>query len=226
MSTDRTKLVYLAPLEAGIDHPTFRERWRGHGELAMSLPQWEYVDRYELNPTLLDDGAEGARSTAGFGGIGILWIGDMPKFSAALEAGAGAILYKDELRVFGGLLGDNLQSTREEVVFDTGEPAFKLVVALWRASGMSRDEFSRLWSASSAPSSEDESNGRACRVVLNHTLNDDPEVVDGFLELGFETRANLLAHLRDPAAVESGEFVDQARSVAVAVSVNTVFKAT
>jgi uncharacterized membrane protein len=175
---------------------------------------------------LLDDGAEGARSTAGYGGIGILWIRDMPAFTAALDEGAGATLYKDELRVFGGLLGDNLQSTREEEVSDASEPTFKLVVALWRAPGLDRDEFSRLWSASAAPDSKDDrGNVRACRVVLNHTLSDDPEVIDGFLELGFETRANLLAHLRDPGAREIGEFVDQARSVAVAVSVNSVFEA-
>jgi hypothetical protein len=224
MTAARTKLVYLAPLERGVDHQTFRDRWRGHGELAMSLPQWRYVDRYELDPAVIAADGGGASLTAGYGGIGMLWIGDMPEFTAALDDGAGALLYRDELRVFGGLLGDNLRPTREEVVFDAAEPRFKLVVALWRVPSLSRDEFSQRWSAEFARVTEPaRSQGRACRCVLNHTESDDPDCIDGFLELGFETHRELKGHLGDPQATEYGEIADPVRSVVVPVSVNTVF---
>jgi hypothetical protein len=225
MSSSKTKLVYLAPLAEGVDHQEFRDRWRGHGELAMSLPQWRHVDRYELDPAVIEPDRAGTSLTPGYGGIGMLWIGDMPAFTAALAEGAGAVLYRDELRVFGGLLGDNLQPTREEVVYDAAEPRLKLVVALWRAPSLNRDEFSRRWSADFAGRTDAQSRAGACRCVLNHTESPEPDCVDGFLELGFETDGDLKTYLDDPRAMELGAFVDPARSVVVPVDVNTVFDA-
>lgn len=119
---DQIQVVYFGPRPGGRALSDFRRRWRTHGRLAMGLPYWRFMARYEqldvLDPAdvgIVDAttcAATASGSTA-FGGVGIIWFHDLATLSAAGADPGNDVMRVDELATFGAHLDDRLVPTTE-----------------------------------------------------------------------------------------------------------------
>ena len=228
----QVKVMYFGPLPGGRSHTAFRSRWRQHGRLAMGLPMWRHMARYEQHDVLTAGEEqlsaaqlEGSRTDA-YGGVGMIWFRDADALASASADPDVAVMCTDEIATFGRELGVSLVPTTEHVVYDRGAGSITLIAVIWRQPSVTREEFSEQWLAmgelfAAAP----ELAGHVCRYVQNHALV-GADGADGFVELGFQSAEELAAFMAEPrlttwlTPIES-EFVDYAR-IEIVVARRTV----
>jgi hypothetical protein len=213
------RIMYHAPLVAGRTHAAFRERWTQHGELAMGLPMWRHMTRYQQFDALSRPGhnvpaefEQAQLATAHFGGVGSAWIRDLQGWTAVRNDPDGAVLRRDEVETFGRELGPSLVSCRPEtVIAPTAEATVFLFGTVFRQPSLVRAEFAKLWRDHGRLFAADKAVARHIgHYVQNHALPEG-EGADGFVELGFTSLESLAAFVTEPAlealAASEAEFL-------------------
>jgi hypothetical protein len=212
------KIVYLAPRPAGVDAATFRDRWRAFGALAMSLPIWRHVWRYDQCDAVAMAGD--GRWRTGHGGVGMIWfrsdadlaaMGEMPELEQMREA---------EVELFGRLNSDELL-TRERVVFERTRPDVEVVAFLHRDQVRDRATFVAAHRSFAAALADDPT---CCRSVEN-VVEGSPDGPDVVVELGIDPGAPIedvdLDRLLGGAG--AGALVDRSRTTLALVARTTIF---
>jgi EthD domain len=230
MST-AVKVIYFAPKPKGTSTAEFRRRWRQHGELAMSLPNFRHMTRYEQRDALTAaelDAEVLPPGGAELGGVGQIWIRDDEAAAAVFADPDVALLEKDEEETFGRRLGSRLMPTRERVVVDKGTELLSIVAQLHRREGVSREQFARAWDevADRIAASPDVTHHLA-RYVLNQVMPASEEA-DGVVEVGFASAQDAVAFRTDSGLRQlltpfEAEFQDPARMVAVLTSTTVLY---
>lgn len=112
------KLMYLAKRKPDFpSQEAFRRRWRQHGALAMSLPSWPRNRRYVQADALPPSAGVAAHD---YDGVGVMWYApDEVVFPATPSPEAietTAILQKDELQTFDGIVRPRVVLVEETIV--------------------------------------------------------------------------------------------------------------
>jgi hypothetical protein len=202
------KVMYFGPRPAGRSHAAFRDRWREHGRLAMGLPMWRHMTRYEQFDVLCE-GEEGLTAdhlagtdTDAFGGVGMIWFRDAHALASASADPDVAVMCADEVKTFGAELGTRLVPTVENFVVDRGPGAITMLGTVWRRPELTREQFSEQWRALGAKFGEQpELAGHVSRYVQNHAV-DGAGGCDGLVQLEFESVADIGAFMAEPLLTE------------------------
>jgi hypothetical protein len=193
MSAGPIKLMYYAPLPAGRSRQEFRERWAQHGALAMSLPLWRHMVRYQQFDALAADAhgrgspSDGAPATATFGGVGAVWVRDATALAAVAADPDNDLMRTDEVEAFGRPLGQDVVPCRPHNVVGSTAATVAVTVfgQVWRQPAYTREEFAARWLAHGEVIARTTGVVRhIASYVQNHALPESSGP-DGFFEIGF-----------------------------------------
>jgi hypothetical protein len=210
------KIVYLAPRPAGVTAAMFRDRWRAFGELAMSLPIWRHVLRYDQCDPVLPPVGRGYAT--GHGGVGMIWfrsdadlatMADMPELERMREA---------EVDLFGQLNSDELM-TREQLLFERTPPGVEVIAFLHRDPTLDRAEFVHAHRELAAMLADDPD---CCRCVHN-VVEMSPDGPDVVVELGIDPDARVEDVDLDRLLDGTRALVDSPRTTLALVARTTIF---
>jgi EthD domain len=225
------KVIYFAPKPKETSTAAFRRRWREHGELAMSLPNFQHMTRYEQRDALTAEELDAEVLPPGgaeLGGVGQIWIRDDEAAAAVFADPDVALLEKDEEETFGQRLGSRLMPTRERVVLDKGTAELSIVAQMQRRYGVSRERFAEAWNeVADRIAASPEVSRHLARYVVNQVMPSSEEA-DGVVEVGFASAPDAVAFrtdsgLRQLLAPFEAEFQDAARMVAVLTSTTVLY---
>ncbi|MDX6410421.1 MAG: hypothetical protein QOE13_3492 [Gaiellaceae bacterium] len=198
--------MYAAPMADGGTHQRFRERWQQHGALAMGLPMWTHMTRYQQFDALtpeeqgLPDELGAMLATSRYGGVGAIWFESAEELAAVMADPDVQVMVADEIETFGRALAESLvPCTPETVIAPREEAAVVLLGQVWRRPELERSEFAERWRDHGRRFAADGDVTRHLSYyVQNHALS-DIDGADGFVEIGFPSTAALAAFLVEPA---------------------------
>lgn len=227
------KVIYFAPRPEGRSRADFRDRWRRHGALGMSLPLWRHMLRYEHRDarSAAEVGVElpalAATAEDEYGGVGQIWIRDDEALATIWADPDVRRMEVDEEETFGRQLGALQLPTREQVVFDRAPTAFSFMAVIHRADGVDREAFSAGWEASGAQLAAADMSAHLSRYVQNRVLPES-DAADGVVELGFTSPEAAAAFFGDPGLAEwlipkEAEFIDHGRMVSLLTTETVLF---
>jgi len=205
------KQFYIAQRHPSMSRAEFQENWRGHGELAMSVPLWSNIFRYTQGDAI-DLPADVAQRLPDLDpssdGVSTIWF---RSFEAVLNIPADPdhpILLRDEARIFATMVADISVFTEEDVVHDAGAVAVKIVTFLARDPAQSPQEFERAWRDHARAIADI---GEVWQHVSAHRVNvavqlpgdgaGEPSQLagyDGVSEIGFASVDAMAAAVREP----------------------------
>jgi hypothetical protein len=139
-----SKTIYLAPRHPIFDRDVFIRRWRGHGELAMSLPLWRHASRYsqcDVIPRLESDLGL-PQTSEDHWGLGIVWLRSVDALRAMTTDSTFETLYQDEMEAFGEYVENFTLLATEAILRDAGSIQFKLTTFFSLAAETDPD---RVW---------------------------------------------------------------------------------
>jgi len=120
----RPKVIYLARRNKELSAEAFVERWKKHGQLAMSLPVWRNMWRY-----IHCDPIKVGQTSARWDGVGLVWYRSWEALaSIAAETSLRQPLLDDELLTFSDHVRNTAILTEETVVRDGPETDHKMMV--------------------------------------------------------------------------------------------------
>jgi hypothetical protein len=147
--TPHPKLLYFAERHPHFSPAEFKERWRRHGALGMSLPRWRNILRYaQCDPVVCP--------LAGLAplecdGVAMVWYRSEATRQAHVADRSGSVTKADESETFARPVARFALLT-DEIVFLSGEAGrLKLFMAVHRTAALSRAEFHDLWSGVFGP---------------------------------------------------------------------------
>jgi hypothetical protein len=243
------KSLYLARRNPALARSAFPERWRRHGELAMSLPFWRHACGYFHND-VLDDPPRDADTQLGdawstdYDGVGEVLMPSAADMEGLITHPDFPVLLADEWGAFNEPVANFSILTTEELHKDRTGTAIKLFAFLRPAAGVDRETFAERWRAHVALVMRSE---ELARLIIKYAHNHpvpldaagDAEAtvreridlgladVSGVTELGFASRADMVAYLGHPAREgirkDMQEFVDLARTIIVATNEVTMY---
>jgi hypothetical protein len=142
---DASKQIYLATRIPQMSREQFRSRWRGHFELASSLPRWVNIRRYAQCDTIVDLPSASPISRE-YDGVGLHWyksaeargrhIGDLPS-QRVMEA--------DEDEIFSERVYNFAVPVGESVLVEGPASPIKLFIFLERKSSVGLQDFLRYY---------------------------------------------------------------------------------
>jgi hypothetical protein len=201
--TPHPKLLYFAERHSAFDRAQFRDRWRQHAVLGMSLPRWRNIERYAQCDAI---GAPRAALPAlDCDGVAMVWYRSEAARQAHVSDGAAPIMKRDELETFARPVARCAVLT-DEVVFRQGAMARgKLFLAVKRAPLLDRMEFRDRWSGALGTRMADMVRWKDpdAGYVQNHARDRSPERepmsfdVDCVDEISSDDAGSLLDVIRD-----------------------------
>jgi hypothetical protein len=242
--TRELKNIYLARRNPALAQEAFAERWRRHGELAMSLPFWRHMTGYLQCDALPHAATQADAYTAAawsrvHDGVGVVYMSDARALEHVLAHPDHSLLMADELATFAEPVGNFSILATEELHKGRPGTAAKLFAFLCPRAHIDRGEFDRRWSGHVGSVMRSASlAGLVLRYSHNHPIaheaagESDANVhtridqglveVLGVAELGFASLADLDAYVRHPdrgAVIDDlAEFVDLERSLLLATN--------
>src|ERR1700744_6423146 len=132
------KNIYMARRNPAFARGQFAERWRRHGQLAMSLPFWRFASGYqhcdvlEEQPRETDPLLAGAWAD-GYDGIGLVYFPGFDDIEGMTADPAFPTLLADEWGAFVEPVANFSMLTREEVLKDRSGAAVKYFAFLRRS---------------------------------------------------------------------------------------------
>ena len=219
------KIVYQAARPAGVSLPEFRDRWRAFGELAMSLPLWANIARYDQCDPIPELGDAHRIQIDDIGGVGMIWFRS-PEHMSRLSTSTDLQIMRDaEIEVFGKLNEGELL-TAETRVSESDRTQVELIAFLRRSSKLSAEQFQSLIS----PQQRGRMSSRdSCitREIHDRVIEPDggPEMV---VELGFSDINDLAdaldrsGGLEEVLGIDDG-LLDRPRCAVTAVRRNVLF---
>lgn len=236
--------MYLARRNPDLARGSFPERWRRHGELAMSLPFWRHASGYFHND-VLEDPPSGVDShtpepwSSDYDGVGVVFLPSAADMESLITHQDFPVLLADEWGAFNEPVANFSVLTTEEVHKERRGTAIKFFAFLRAAAGVDRADFTARWRAHVGLVMRSEDLSRlVLRYAHNHpvpleaagesemSVRDriDQGIADvgGIVEVGFASRADMEAYLQHPdrAAIRADleRFVDLERSIFVATN--------
>jgi EthD domain len=244
--------MYLARRNERLSRGEFPERWRRHGELAMSLPFWEHACGYLHNDVLADppgtaDSQLTELWTDEYDGIGQVFLPSAADMDALINARDFPVLLADEWGAFNEPVANFSILTTEESFKARRGTAMKFFQFLRPADGVDPETFRARWDAHvSLVMRSPELARLVIRYVHNHpvpmagpdeshhTVSERIDLglgwIGGVSELGFASRTDMEAYLSHPdrsqirASLE--QFVDLPGSLIVATNEVTMYPRT
>jgi hypothetical protein len=243
------KSMYLARRNANLSRGAFPERWRRHGELAMSLPFWSHACGYFHNDVLAEPpgGADTQLPEAwtdDYDGIGQVFLPSAAAMDALINARDFPVLLADEWGAFNEPVANFSILTTEETFKDRCGTAIKFFQFLRPAAGVDPVTFRRRWDEHVALVMRSAELARLIvKYVHNHpvpnTAPDDEQRtvreridqglgwIGGVAELGFASSSDMETYLGHPdrSGIRSDleGFVDLERSLIVATNEVTMY---
>jgi EthD domain-containing protein len=242
--TELIKAVYLARRNPRFERGAFPERWRRHGELALSLAFMDPCIGYFHNDVLADpprddDVHTGTLWSADYDGVGVVMFANSIDLEALLTHPDFPILLADEWGAFNEPVANFTVLTHERLHKARIGTAIKFFAFLRAREGIDREAFAERWLAHVALVM---SSPELAHLILRYahcepmsvgeTGESDPSIreridiglgdVAGIAEVGFASRSDMEAYLRHPdrEAVRRDleAFADLDRSVMVATN--------
>ena len=242
--SEAIKAVYLARRNPLLERSAFPERWRRHGELALSLAFMDPCIGYFHNDVLDDaplatDPHTRELWAQDYDGVGVVMFAGAADLEALLTHVDFPTLLADEWGAFNEPVANFTVLTHERVLKRRIGTAIKFFSFLRAREGIDATQFAERWDAHVATVM---SSPELARLVIRYSHNtpmsleetgeSDPHIreridiglgdVVGIAEMGFASAADMAAYLGHPAraAVRADleGFADLGRSVMVATN--------
>jgi hypothetical protein len=232
--------VYLAKRNPGLERGQFAERWRRHGELALSLPFMDPCTGYFHNDVSADPPKGADAHTADlwstdYDGVGIVMFAGNEDLESLLTHPTFPILLADEYGAFNEQVEHFTVLCHERLHKSRLGTAHKMILFLRAREGVDAETFAARWlqHVGLVMSSTELGN-----LVLRYTHctpmtpGDDPAIAErldiglgwvaGVASVGFASREDMERYLGHPdrAAIRADleEFADLSGSVMVATN--------
>jgi len=234
----QVKLVYLARRSLDLAADEFPARWRRHGELAMSLRNWDSTIAGYTQCDNIGDPWDGVAPGTGetwsdHEGVGSIWFHDEGAVDEFVSHPDFPQLLMDEWAAFDDQVANTSVLVTEEVLKERPGSAVRLFHFLSAAPGVSAAEFEERWRLHAIDTMRSADLTRPIlSYVHNHpiaaaaadeALGDTVAMglrVSGIAELGFASKVDLrsyLSHSRRAAVRPAlAEFADPAKTVTIA----------
>jgi hypothetical protein len=247
--TAQLKSIYLARRNPLLSRAAFTERWRRHGELAMSLPFWRHHGSYYHNDVLDDpprriDTQFGDLWSVDYDGVGVAYLPSAGEMESLIKHPSFPVLLADEWGAFSELVEHFSLVTVEELHKNRLGTAIKMFAFLRARSGVAPNLFADRWRAHAslvlraeplttliikyahnlpAPMALTGEGDQNVRERIDLGLTD----VAGITELGFASRSDMETYLAHPARdglrEDLEQFADLDRTIIVATNEVTMY---
>jgi hypothetical protein len=137
------KLIYFAERHPSLDPAAFRERWRAHGQLGMSLPRWRNVARYTQCDTI-PDLSVAPRLVPCDGVATVVFTSEHARLSHVSDPDR-QITRRDESETFARPVREFAVLTEESEFLAHNDDRIKLFAVITRPPSVLRSEFKDAW---------------------------------------------------------------------------------
>lgn len=183
-ATGRPKLIYFAERRTGFDRDGFRERWRQHARLGMSMERWSNVHRYAHCDSVEATGT--GLPVAWCDGVAMVWYrSEEARLNHLSDRTAATVLKRDERETFARPVRDVSVLTGEHVFRPCDSAPMKLFLRVWAHPDRPRRDFRDWWLRAFGPRflMRLDENEQGCGYVQNHarasaSADDPPPLCD------------------------------------------------
>jgi hypothetical protein len=150
LASDHPKLIYFVERRAEMDADAFRDRWREHAHLGMSMPRWRNIQRYAHCDAIAF--ADSRLPIAWCDGVGIIWYRDETRrLNHVTDNSAVPVMKQDEREAFARPVREVALLADEFILLPCTDSRSKLFLRLWRQPTIERAKFRTWWLAEAGP---------------------------------------------------------------------------
>ena len=169
--SNHPKLIYFAEKNQKFDYLDFKEKWRDHAKLGMSMPRWKNIYKYShCDPIFLN------KRFMNCDGVGIVWYrSEVSRRKHLADNVSRSFLKEDEKLTFARPVKE-FSMLADEYIFNSIKlKKYKLFIKVWKSQRLNYKDFKTKWLNDSSAQIIENLNYKANQIgyIQNHFTSHD-----------------------------------------------------